>query len=67
VRGDDVTTNVKTIKSIPLVLRGDNFPSLFEIRGEIFMTVEGFSNLNSEREKSGATLFANRAMLLQAH
>ena len=59
VRGDDVTTNVKTIKSIPLVLRGGNFPSLFEIRGEIFMTVEGFSKLNSEREKSGATLFAN--------
>ena len=58
-RGDDVTANVKTIKSIPLVLRGDNFPSLFEIRGEIFMSAEGFSKLNSEREKSGATLFAN--------
>lgn len=59
VRGDDVTANVKTIKSIPLVLRGDNFSSLFEIRGEIFMSVEGFSKLNSEREKIGATLFAN--------
>ena len=59
VRGDDVTANVKTIRSIPLILRGDNYPPLFEIRGEIFMSVEGFSKLNSEREKSGDTLFAN--------
>lgn len=59
VRGDDVTANVKTIKSIPLILIGDDYPSSFEIRGEIFMSVEGFSKLNSEREKSGATLFAN--------
>ena len=59
VRGDDVTANVKTIKSIPLILRGDNWPPQFEIRGEIFMSREGFSKLNAEREKSGATLFAN--------
>ena len=58
-RGDDVTANVKTIKSIPLVLRGDSYPPLFEIRGEIFMSGEGFSRLNYEREKSSATLFAN--------
>ncbi len=58
-KGDDVTANVKTIKSIPLVLRGDNYPSLFEIRGEIFMSGEGFSKLNAEREKNGTPLFAN--------
>ena len=58
-KGDDVTANVKTIKSIPLVLRGDDYPSLFEIRGEIFMSGEGFSKLNAEREKSGSPLFAN--------
>jgi len=59
IRGDDVTANVKTIKSIPLVLRGDNYPPLFEIRGEIFMPGEGFSKLNSERAKIGSPLFAN--------
>ncbi len=58
-KGDDVTANVKTIKSIPLVLRGENYPSLFEIRGEIFMSGEGFSKLNAEREKNGNPLFAN--------
>ena len=58
-RGDDVTANVKTIKSIPLILRGDDYPSLFEIRGEIFMSKEGFKKLNTEMEKSGNPLFAN--------
>ncbi|MCK4630417.1 MAG: NAD-dependent DNA ligase LigA, partial [Bacteroidales bacterium] len=58
-KGDDVTANIKTIKSIPLVLRGENYPSLFEIRGEIFMSGEGFSKLNAEREKNGNPLFAN--------
>lgn len=59
LRGDDVTANVKTIKSIPLVLRGDDYPSLFVIRGEIFMSREGFRKLNAEMEKKGKTLFAN--------
>jgi len=59
MRGDDVTANVKTIKSIPCVLIGDDYPSLFEIRGEIFMSREGFSKLNDEMEKKGKTLFAN--------
>ncbi|MBR0336669.1 MAG: NAD-dependent DNA ligase LigA, partial [Alistipes sp.] len=47
--GDDVTANVKTIRSIPLVLTGDNIPELFEIRGEIFMPYASFDRLNSER------------------
>ncbi|MCF8236392.1 MAG: NAD-dependent DNA ligase LigA [Bacteroidales bacterium] len=57
-QGDDVTTNVKTIKSIPLKLRGD-YPSEFIIRGEIYYPHEGFKKLNAEREELGETPFAN--------
>lgn len=57
--GDDVTTNVKTIRSIPLTLSGSGYPDLFEIRGEIFMPYASFDRLNSEREAAGETLFAN--------
>ena len=58
VQGDDVTNNVKTIRSIPLKLKG-NFPKLFEIRGEIFMSKKAFQQLNKEREEIGETLLAN--------
>lgn len=58
-RGDDVTTNVKTIKSIPLKLRGDNYPKEFEIRGEIFMSRTVFNEINKEREEIGEALLAN--------
>lgn len=58
VQGDDVTTNAKTIKSIPLKLKG-NFPALFEIRGEIFMPRPVFDLLNKEREELGDALLAN--------
>lgn len=58
VQGDDVTTNIKTIRSIPLQLRGD-FPPVFEIRGEVFLPREGFDKLNMEREEIGEALFAN--------
>ncbi len=58
-RGDDVTRNVRTIKSIPLVLSGDNFPDKFEIRGEIIFPKKDFSRLNSEREARGEMPFAN--------
>lgn len=57
--GDDVTANVKTIRSIPLTLSGDDIPELFEIRGEIFMPYASFDRLNSEREAAGEALFAN--------
>lgn len=57
-RGDDVTDNVKTIKSIPLKLHGD-FPAEFEIRGEIFMPKTGFEAFNKEREANGEIPFAN--------
>lgn len=57
-KGDDVTENVKTIRSVPLVLQGD-YPAEFEIRGEILMPWEVFERLNSERDKQGEPLFAN--------
>ena len=58
-RGDDVTANVKTIRSIPLQLRGDNYPESFEIRGEILMPWAVFEKLNSERAEQEEPLFAN--------
>ena len=57
--GDDVTANVKTIRSIPLTLSGSGYPELFEIRGEIFMPYRSFERLNLEREAAGESLFAN--------
>ena len=57
--GDEVTANVKTIKSIPLLLNKNNYPPFFEIRGEIFMPHKSFNKLNIEREKIGKNLFAN--------
>ena len=59
VRGDDVTANVRTIKSIPLKLQGNNYPDLFEIRGEILLPWSAFNQLNEEREEQGEALFAN--------
>ena len=58
-RGDDVTENVKTIRSIPLVLHGDSYPDNFEIRGEILMPWAVFDELNKERELREEQLFAN--------
>ena len=58
LKGDDVTANVKTIKSIPLKLTGD-YPSRFEIRGEIFMSHQGFESMNQERQNQGFEPFAN--------
>ncbi len=57
--GDDVTANVKTISSVPLRLRGESWPSLFEIRGEIVMPFSVFEELNKQREDAGEPLFAN--------
>lgn len=57
--GDDITANVKTIKSIPLVLQGTDFPDQFEIRGEIFMPLDRFQQLNQSRVEEGLEPFAN--------
>lgn len=59
VKGDDVTTNVKTIRSVPLKLRGNDYPERFEIRGEIVMPLLVFEELNRQREEDGEALFAN--------
>ncbi|MBN2523364.1 MAG: NAD-dependent DNA ligase LigA [Bacteroidales bacterium] len=58
-KGDDVTANVKTIKSIPLKLRGNDYPDEFEIRGEILLPHEGFQKMNEERISRDEPLFAN--------
>jgi len=59
VRGDDVTNNVRTIRSIPLCLMGNNFPDEFEIRGEIILDKKTFERINNERADIGETPFAN--------
>ena len=59
VHGDDVTQNVKTIRTIPLILPGKGYPREFEIRGEILMPWASFERLNAEREAAEEPLFAN--------
>lgn len=59
VMGDEVTTNVKTIKSLPLRLKGNDWPIRFEVRGEIFMPFKVFDAINAEREDIGEPLLAN--------
>jgi DNA ligase (NAD+) len=58
-QGDDVTANVKTIRSIPIKLKGTNFPKEFEIRGEIFLPRKSFNKINKEREEIDEPLLAN--------
>ena len=58
-RGDDVTANVKTIRSVPLKLMGDRYPATLEIRGEILLPWAEFDRLNKEREEQEEPLFAN--------
>ena len=58
-RGDDVTANVKTIRSVPLKLMGDRYPATFEIRGEILLPWAEFDRFNKEREEQEEPLFAN--------
>jgi len=57
--GEDVTLNIKTIRAIPLLLRGKDIPDFIEVRGEIYMEKKDFLALNKEREKNGEVLFAN--------
>ena len=58
-QGDDVTNNIKTIKSIPLQLKGDNFPDKFDIRGEIILPFAGFEKMNQELIEIGETPYSN--------
>ncbi len=59
VRGDDVTANVRTIRNVPLTVKGRNVPPLFEVRGEVFMPKQVFAQLNKEREDIGEERYAN--------
>ena len=59
VKGDDITTNAKTIRTIPLKIKGKNIPDLFEVRGEVFLPLEVFKNINKEREDIGEAALAN--------
>ncbi|HEY9044956.1 MAG TPA: NAD-dependent DNA ligase LigA [Ohtaekwangia sp.] len=59
VRGDDVTNNIKTIRSIPLKVKGTDIPESFEVRGEVFLPKEIFAQLNKEREDIGEERYAN--------
>ncbi|MDY3979708.1 MAG: NAD-dependent DNA ligase LigA [Tidjanibacter sp.] len=57
--GDDVTANVRTIRSVPLVLQGNDYPDYFEMRGEVLMPHDSFNRLNAERDDIGESPFAN--------
>ena len=59
VTGDDITANLKTIRSVPLRLAGHSAPPVLEVRGEVYMTKAGFQKLNAERAAQGEELFAN--------
>jgi DNA ligase (NAD+) len=59
VRGDDVTANVKTIRTIPLRVTGKDIPPVFEVRGEVFLSKEVFLQINKEREDIGEERYAN--------
>ncbi len=58
-RGDDITTNAKTIRSIPLKIKGDKVPELFEVRGEVFMPKSVFEAINKQKEEAGEEKLAN--------
>ncbi len=57
--GEDVTANVRTIRSVPLQLRGHDWPELLEVRGEVVIPVEGFARMNAEQARRGGKIFAN--------
>jgi len=58
-KGDDITANMKTIRSVPLELKGSHIPDVLEVRGEVFMMHKVFQKLNQEREESGLEVWAN--------
>lgn len=59
VSGEDVTENIRTIRSLPLRLSGDRIPRLLEVRGEVFLSLEAFRKINSEKEEDGVEPFVN--------
>lgn len=58
-KGDDITTNMKTIRSVPMELHGSHLPEILEVRGEVFMTHQVFEMLNAKKQEAGEELYAN--------
>lgn len=58
-RGDNITANVRTIRDVPLQVHGDDYPEVFEVRGEVFLPLQVFEQLNTERDEAGEQLLAN--------
>jgi DNA ligase (NAD+) len=59
IEGEDVTRNLRTVKDVPDRLKGDSVPEVVEVRGEIYMSIDGFEELNQRRAEAGESLFAN--------
>jgi DNA ligase (NAD+) len=59
ITGEDVTQNIRTVRSLPLRLSGDNIPHVLEVRGEVFLSLEAFYKINAEKEEAGEPPFAN--------
>lgn len=59
ITGEDVTGNIRTLRSLPLRLSGDNIPSLLEVRGEVYLSLSAFRKINSDKEENGEPPFAN--------
>lgn len=57
--GEDITSNIRTIRAVPLTLRGDKHPEVLEVRGEVFMPLKGFAALNEQARLTGDKVFAN--------
>lgn len=57
--GEDITSNIRTIESIPLSLRGDDYPTRLEVRGEVYFPLSGFLDMNQKAEQAGGKVFAN--------
>ncbi len=57
--GEDITSNVRTIRAVPLKLKGDKVPAVLEVRGEVFMPLAGFNAMNEKARQSGEKIFAN--------
>ena len=57
--GEDITSNVRTIRAIPLKLHGENIPARLEVRGEVFLPQAGFEKINEEARRTGGKVFAN--------
>lgn len=57
--GEDITTNIRTIRAVPLKLQGEKIPSVLEVRGEVFMPLAGFEQLNEQARQQGEKVFAN--------